>query len=53
MKYFSQPDYVTRNLFGQLGNKDYAITNLNPSLIIYAIDLIDNRGYFKNLITSH
>ena len=40
MKYFSPSDYVTRNLFGQLGNKDYAITNLNPSLIIYKKKLL-------------
>ena len=29
-RYFSPPDYVTRNLIGQLGNIDFAITNFNP-----------------------
>ena len=27
---FSPPNYVTRNLIGQLGNIDCAITNFNP-----------------------
>ena len=31
-KYFSPPDYVTRNLIGQLGNIDFAITNFNHRL---------------------
>ena len=29
-KRFSPPDYVTRNLIGQLGYIDFAITNFNP-----------------------